>query len=71
MKISSESILLLFFVLLTRRMTWESHNYLIDRHNRKADDNIHTFRLAMNEYGDLVSIFHCFQPHTNCTVSYN
>lgn len=36
-----------------RRMTWESHNYLIDRHNRKADDNIHTFRLAMNEYGDL------------------
>lgn len=36
-----------------RRMTWESHKYLIDQHNKKADVGVHTYRLAMNEYGDM------------------
>jgi len=36
-----------------RRMTWESHKFLIEQHNRKADQKIHTYRLSMNEYGDL------------------
>merc|ERR1712142_825075 len=34
-------------------MTWESHHFLIEKHNKQADENVHSFRLAMNEYGDL------------------
>lgn len=37
-------------------MTWESHVYIINQHNQKADENVHTYRLAMNEYGDLTHL---------------
>jgi hypothetical protein len=38
-----------------RREIWRRHLILIEEHNRKADAGLVTYRLKMNEFGDLTS----------------
>jgi hypothetical protein len=46
----------------TRRLKYENNARIIAEHNKKADNGKPTFRLAMNEYGDMVGsyFFKCF-----------
>ncbi|KAK3094679.1 hypothetical protein FSP39_004824 [Pinctada imbricata] len=36
-----------------RRSIWEGHIRLIEKHNLEADLGLHTYRLGMNDFGDL------------------
>ncbi|XP_045184526.2 procathepsin L-like [Mercenaria mercenaria] len=38
-----------------RRQIWESNIKYIEQHNLEADRGLHTYRLGMNEYGDLTN----------------
>lgn len=38
-----------------RRLNWEKNIYLIDDHNRKADQGIYTYWLGINEYADMTN----------------
>jgi hypothetical protein len=38
-----------------RRFIWERNLHMINQHNIEADMGKHTYKLGMNEYGDLVS----------------
>ena len=43
-----------------RRVKWEKNRKFILQHNNDADDGKKTFRLEMNEYGDLVGLVYWF-----------
>ena len=51
---SFDFVVIFFFF---RRLNWEKNIYLIDEHNRKADQGIFTYWLGLNEYADMVSDF--------------
>ena len=51
---SSYSIMFLHFCHNFRRIIWEENVKLIQHHNLEADRGVHTYRLGMNEYGDMV-----------------
>lgn len=38
-----------------RRLIWEKHVHIIQKHNLEADRGVHTYTLGMNEYGDLTT----------------
>ena len=37
-----------------RRVTWENNLKFIQKHNDEADKGLHTFKLEMNRFGDMV-----------------
>ena len=37
-----------------RNLIWENNLKMIVQHNEEADLRMHTYRLEMNEFGDLV-----------------
>lgn len=41
---------------LERRMIWKRNLKMISFHNLEASMNLHTYELAMNDMGDMVSI---------------
>lgn len=41
---------------LGRRLIWEMNLKLINLHNLEASLNLHTYELAINHFGDMVSI---------------
>ena len=41
-----------------RRATWEKNVRFVQKHNLEADLGMHTFRVGMNEHGDLVTKTH-------------
>ena len=41
-------------------MIFEQNMIFIGRHNFEADKGLHTYRLKMNEHGDLVFILNIF-----------
>lgn len=38
-----------------RRGIWEDHFNMIEQHNREASFGVHSYKLGMNHFGDLVS----------------
>lgn len=39
-----------------RRATWEKNSILVEEHNRRADLGLHSYRLGMNQFADLVRL---------------
>ena len=42
------------FIRLNSRQIWEENLSMIHQHNLEADMNVHSYRLAMNPFGDMV-----------------
>lgn len=38
-----------------RRLRWERNLKFIEKHNAEADNGVHTFRVAMNQFGDMTN----------------